>query len=801
MVNPTRMPDTKNRFNKKKRLALAFAFGVACLLTSGFSLASTRPDSISLIRQAHREGRITADQAALYFTYKIFDPEKLPEEFRSDTLSREATMALFWIDKHRDEFSPETRQELSGYKAGAPGRSGMRAAYSRPELTSEKTYSTTHFMFHYTTTSGDEDEVDPTDTNPANGTPDYVDMMATEFENVWNAETGTLGYTRPPGDGDGLFDVYIGELVSYGWYGFAIPETLVGDNPYSQDYVETNAKTTYMIMDNDYSGVTGSPLTNIQSVAAHEFFHCIQSGYDASEERWLFEATATWVEDEVHDNLDNNYDHLPLWFASPDLGLSSGTDNNYYGSWIFMRYVSEHHGGASTIKRIWEISRTHDSDNGDYSFQTIGEALVEKGTTFDTAFGNFAVANHIMEPPGSGHPYTYEEASGYLAIYGAYPPVKIENTIDFTGSTESYSSSGGGNGRLNGPSADYLTLTGSSAFKVDFNGDDSAKFAVKLIQKSLGDSYTILGMTLNSSNDGVLDRLDPSAFAELVLVVINLGTDGSSVQYSLELNATDIDPPVQSNWSPAKGSALTTTTPTLTFSLDENGDCRWSLTDQAYSDMTGDCDGDGTTSQSCAISGLQEGADSAYIACKDTVGNEDTSSTNEEINYTIDLFSLEIKQGWNLIGISRTDASMQPGAALLEVIYFAKQGDYSSESSKETVTLNFAGGYWIFSNNATQAPISGIDCSGASCNKVTLYPGWSAFSIPYTNAVDWKDSSASISCNSAGVDLTKVYGYDTDSMVYVAVTPNSGAALAPWKGYWIHLDDSLQEPCELTFTQ
>jgi len=109
---------------------------------------------------------------------------------------------------------------------------------------------------------------------------------------------------------------------------------------------------------------------------------------------------------------------------------------------------------------------------------------------------------------------------------------------------------------------------------------------------------------------------------------------GSSISgNTMSINS---NPPVQSNWSPEKGATICASNPTITFTLDETGDCKWSLTDQAYGAMTGDCAGDGTTSISCPVSGLPAGAATVYLACRDSYGNSNTAANNEHINYTFD---------------------------------------------------------------------------------------------------------------------------------------------------------------------
>ena len=75
----------------------------------------------------------------------------------------------------------------------------------------------------------------------------------------------------------------------------------------------------------------------------------------------------------------------------------------------------------------------------------------------------------------------------------------------------------------------------------------------------------------------------------------------------------------------------------ITFTLVKNGDCKWSLTDQAYGAMGGDCTGDGTTSISCAASGLAIGANTVFTACRDMLGNADTVLTNTALGYIVDI--------------------------------------------------------------------------------------------------------------------------------------------------------------------
>ena len=58
-------------------------------------------------------------------------------------------------------------------------------------------------------------------------------------------------------------------------------------------------------MDNDYDADEfpnyTDPLAPMQVTAAHEYNHVLQYGYDALQDTWMFESTATWAEDKVFD--------------------------------------------------------------------------------------------------------------------------------------------------------------------------------------------------------------------------------------------------------------------------------------------------------------------------------------------------------------------------------------------------------------------------------------------------------------------------------------------------------------------
>jgi hypothetical protein len=96
-------------------------------------------------------------------------------------------------------------------------------------------------------------------------------------------------------------------------------------------------------------------------------------------------------------------------------------------------------------------------------------------------------------------------------------------------------------------------------------------------------------------------------------------------------------PPEQTGWLVPNGTVMQTDAFGLLFAMDKPGNCRWSFSDDGYDGMVNDCTGDGSTSISCPITGLVEGANDIYLACMGSNGAKDSADTNTHLvyNYTL----------------------------------------------------------------------------------------------------------------------------------------------------------------------
>lgn len=397
-----------------------------------------------------------------------------------------------------------TGEKLPDLEFGPPGKSPTERG--RPQLSGPGlTLDTQHFRIHYTL-SGD-DAVPSKDGNQ-NQQPDYVEDIARALEFAWYAEIEHFGWPAPPSDGtiggDNRFDIYLLNILPYNIAGFTDSDresSLTGDNPNSPDIRELNSKHSFIVLDNDYAeyedfqipGITR--LEYMGSTAAHEFNHAIQFGIDGEEpDTWLWEATATWMEDEVFNDVNETLRALPSEFKSTDLcQLSQGGDKqdegagHWYGMWIFMRYVSERFGDEA-VRRIWELAAQQDG------YAVLDTFLQEKNTNFEDFFTDFSLALLLRD---------FEEGKNY-------PTVRLEGQISASGT---FTPKDG----VQQIAVDYIEILGHGIFTVQLDNPDLVAFLVGMrdgqgLVYALGDNRA---------------TIDTRANEHTYLVVLNLNRAGS----------------------------------------------------------------------------------------------------------------------------------------------------------------------------------------------------------------------------------------------------------------------------------
>ncbi|WP_344303647.1 MXAN_6640 family putative metalloprotease [Nocardioides bigeumensis] len=257
------------------------------------------------------------------------------------------------------------------------------------------------FCVHYVPTG--EDAPPPADAD-ADGVPDQVTTTLATMESVLDHHTRVLGYRPPVPDGTlgggPQFDVYLSQLGARGLYGFCAAENRAP----GQRFVYSG----YCVLDNDFVEFPLGPLPSLQVTAAHEFFHAIQFAYDAGEDGWFMESTATWVEERYGDDIDDNRQYLrhgQLGKPKVPLDLYDIGGEGQYGNWLFFERLSQRY-GVDAVRRIWEQADATRGAPDRFSTAAVARVLGREGTSLSEFYADFAAGN---QAPAA----FYEEGASY----------------------------------------------------------------------------------------------------------------------------------------------------------------------------------------------------------------------------------------------------------------------------------------------------------------------------------------------------------------------------------------------------
>ncbi len=377
---------------------------------------------------------------------------------------------------------------------GPPGSSP--ADEGRPRLSGPaQTLDTQRFRIHYTLRG--VDAVPAEDANN-NQHPDFVEDIARALEFSWQAQIEIFGWPPPPPDsplgGDDRVDVYLQEIMTSedlaGYVDDGTRGNILGDNPRTET-LEIRASHSFMVLDNDYREISDphtSRLDFIRAVVAHEFMHVIQYGMDSNEPAdWLWEATATWMEDEVYDQINDGLSVLGAPFKSPDsCQLIYGgeerveDEDNWYGQWLFLRYISERYGHA-TVRAIWEAAIHLDG------YEAIEYALATVGTNLDELLTGYSLALLTRD---------FEEGDHYpvLRLEGIARPGEVFTPLDGVGQM----------------GADYIEIETGQALAIHLQGELNG-----LVVGVRGEEVHHFRLAEGRAS------VDSAAFERLYLIVLN----------------------------------------------------------------------------------------------------------------------------------------------------------------------------------------------------------------------------------------------------------------------------------------
>ncbi len=457
-----------------------------------------------LIELAVARGEIDREVADLYLTYALFVPEMLPARFRSD-VPWDGTLPLWQLQQRL------RRRPLSPLGATVQRLAAGTCSTSTASLSSSTTSA--NFFIEYGTISGGLTLAD------------YINALETS----WTTLVNTFGWAAPPilsGTPSNKYHVRIDSL-SPGLFGFVSTSGtyagFVGDNP-NTSWNEGSAMASCMVLRNDFSGFPSGAIDALQSTAAHEFQHAIQFGYGVAPsvrdlDGVFMEAGATWVEDEVFDNANDNYNYL--W---PDFQVCMGeyytsTSDKWYPYWIVLRGLTEPFGtgttggGEQVMQDFWEyLSKGQGGMLG-----ALDRALKNRSPSLSLgqAYHQAAIALNFVKPCGGGYasPYCFEEASGYTGAAGLPPATAGISSLPGT-----Y------NGSIQDAYAlNWITLpVGSGAYTVTLQNTSGGGLLRASFVGDTGSNLDVRPLGVASAGQTIqVQNVNSNAYTKAVVVITN----------------------------------------------------------------------------------------------------------------------------------------------------------------------------------------------------------------------------------------------------------------------------------------
>ena len=214
----------------------------------------------------------------------------------------------------------------------------------------------------------------------------FIARCALAYDEVYDLIIHEMGYDTPPIDdpADPEYDVYV---YAVGGYGLSTPETPAPTAKYS------HGVTSYISMDNTFERTFTRGIDGMLVTAAHEFFHMVQLGMrnfstTESDSRFLFEGTATWMEDYAFNHINDYLQYLPSYMRNLSKSFNTFNGLHEYGSCIFYHMLEAKY-GADIIKDIWS------------EFAQIGlwegydAALQRRGSSFKKELASHMVWNYF----------------------------------------------------------------------------------------------------------------------------------------------------------------------------------------------------------------------------------------------------------------------------------------------------------------------------------------------------------------------------------------------------------------------
>ena len=354
--------------------ALGLSFGVS---TNALAAPSYLHDG-GQISEALAAGEID-DTEAIWLSYLMhFEPEALPLEYIESEVDgwRCSTGLVLALQEEMENFSPERQARIrekvfpldhaAALEADDPPRSSLATTTCVGQQGDNK-LDGEYFSVQWNDGVVSESKAE-----------DFLEVLEYSYER----EVDELGWQRPTKMNQYLMLAYIQSGGGSGAYTTIFTSGSCSGMPYIVAYA---------------SGFSSGNW--YRSMAAHEFNHASQFSYDYAFEFWWWEATATYIEEDIYpaDNWWSAY--IGGYSDNPWLAMNVSSQSNYtefnhmYGMAVLGFYIDKYVGGHDLVIDMWEWAENR---SGYYSYGP-DDALDSLGYDWDTLYDDFVTRNTVME--------------------------------------------------------------------------------------------------------------------------------------------------------------------------------------------------------------------------------------------------------------------------------------------------------------------------------------------------------------------------------------------------------------------
>lgn len=410
--------------------------------------------------------------------------------------------------------------QLPRERCGAPLIRGLRQDWPRLQTATQvvlakqlsapvldSSYLTAHFAVHYATTGVDA-------FSPPAGYAtalSWVQQVGATFEDVYFREVTQLGYKDPVPAG-GRFHVY---LQNVGSQYLGVTDSA---GPTTQPYIT---------VENDFAEFLASgysPTQLLQITAAHEFHHAIQFAYTFWFDMWYAEATATWVEDEVYDGVNQLYAYLPESYHFPGYSLNTAVSvdtGGGYGRWIFNRYLAESYGVAK-VREMWEAIDGAGSGADINMLPYLDSGLQGAGSSLAELFFGFTKQMYR------------KEWISHVSERGLFPALVMANYASYPVNAQSSTFPGGTLQPYSFAAFSFAATAGTAPARLDITlGNRSAGIRVALFQELSSGAVQELTVDQGATTLTV-PSFNAGAIRKLVLLMVNTAATTGSLSFSTD---------------------------------------------------------------------------------------------------------------------------------------------------------------------------------------------------------------------------------------------------------------------------